>query len=471
MVGDMNPNISSDAPPEQQLLEEVRILLLSDSAQEQRFQQLLQEHHYLGGLKPVGERLSYVALDAQGNWVALLLFCAAARHLKHRDRWIGWTPQQRERRLGLVANQSRFLTLPNPSVPNLGTRVLSLTLARLSQDWQERYGHPILVVETFVDPEHFSGTVYTANGWTQLGLTDGWGRRQREFYLHHDRPKWLLVRELVPNACRSLQAEHLKPSLAHLEKKVPKRCYYKSRQIQAFTEHFKAVPEYRRRIESYPVWSLLTLMLLAMLCESPRGQKDLVKLARHLTQAQRRALGIRRNRHGFFPAPSQSTFSRLFSGLDVRRVNETLLAIQRQVRGDAPAQDLIVLDGKEPRHGPGHTILSAVTGPSLFYLGSALVETKTNEIPVARVLFHDLDLAGRTVVLDALHTQDQTARELVMEHGAHYLLTVKGNRPTLLQNITTTVPVPPTGFSPSGINLDPSPHGGEEQGQTREPHD
>jgi predicted transposase YbfD/YdcC len=88
-------------------------------------------------------------------------------------------------------------------------------------------------------------------------------------------------------------------------------------------------------------------------------------------------------------------------------------------------------------------------------LGSALVDTKTNEIPVARELFGELDLAGRTVALDALHTQDQTARELVMEHGAHYLLTVKNNQPTLRQNIDKIVPVPPTGFSPSKVDTHP----------------
>ncbi len=93
--------------------------------------------------------------------------------------------------------------------------------------------------------------------------------------------------------------------------------------------------------------------------------------------------------------------------------------------------------------------------PSQFYLGSALVDTKTNEIPVARELFGELDLTGRSVALDALHTQDQTARELVMEHGAHYLLTVKNNQPTLRQNIDQIVPVPPTGFSPSGSRRPP----------------
>jgi len=300
-------------------------------------------------------------------------------------------------------------------------------------------------------------------------LTDGCGRCRRDYYVQHDQPKRLFVRELVRNARRSLQAEHLKPALAGVEQKAGARCYYKGSELRALTGHFKELPEYRGRVESYPVWSLVTLMLIAMLCDAPRGQKDLAKLARRLTQQQRRALGIRPDPHGCFPAPSQSTFSRLLAKLEAPRLNQTLLVIQTQVRGQPPPQDLIAVDGKEPNHGPGDAILSAVTVPSQFYLGSALVDTKTNEIPVARQLFGELDLAGRTVALDALHTQDQTARELVLDHGAHYLLTVKNNQPTLRQNIEKKVPAPPVGFSPSGRDVHPGAHRGDQQGGAREP--
>lgn len=433
-------------------LKQVQIVLLADPEERRHGQRWLRKHHYLGGLKAVGEQMHYAAVDASGTWLAVLIFSAAAKHLKHRDQWIGWTRAQRDRRLSLVVNNSRFLILPHAHIPNLGSRVLRLALDRLGADWQARYGHPVLVVETFVDPDQFDGTVYSAHGWEEVGLTDGWGRCRRDYYVQHDKPKRLFVREVVKNARRSLQAEHLKPALAGVEKKAGARCYHKCGQIKALTEHFKVLPEYRDRFESYPVWSLVTLMLLAILCDAPRGQKDLAKLARRLTQHQRRALGIRPNPQGYFPAPSQSTFSRLLSGLDARRLNEVLLAIQTQVRGKPPADELIAVDGKEPNHGPGDAILTAVTVPSQFYLGSALVDTKTNEIPVARELFGELDLTGRKVALDALHTQDETARQLVMEHGAHYQLTVKNNQPTLRQNIDKMVPAPTGGFSPSGFD-------------------
>lgn len=447
-------------------LDDIKILQLTELDDQRRLQSLLRKHHYLGGLKPVGERMFYAAVDAQGSWLAVLVFSAAARHLKHRDRWIGWTRVQRERRLSLVANNSRFLILPRGRQPNLGSRVLRLTLDRLGEDWRAKYGHPVLVVETFVDPEQFQGTVYTAQGWEELGRTDGCGRHRRDYYVEHNKPKRLFARELAPNARRSLQAEHLKPALASVEKKAGARCHCKEAELRALAEHFRELPEYRDRAESYPVWSLATLMLVAMLCDAPRGQKDLAKLARRLTQSQRRALGIRPNPRGFFPAPSQSTFSRLLAGLDAKALNEQLLRIQARVRGQPPSQELVVVDGKEPNHGPGDAILGAVTVPGQFYLGGAVVDTKTNEIPVARKLFSTLDLVGRTVSMDALHTQGQTARELVLEHGAHYVLTVKDNQSTLRKNIEAAMPAPPAGFSPSAPHSHPGPADRDEQGSS-----
>jgi hypothetical protein len=149
--------------------------------------------------------------------------------------------------------------------------------------------------------------------------------------------------------------------------------------------------------------------------------------------------------------------------VDARKVEQAILAFQEQVRGPAPKDQLVVMDGKEPKHGSGASILSAVTMPGQYYLGSAVVEEKTNEIPVARELFTHLDLEGRLVSLDALHTQDETARALVLEHGADYLLTVKGNQPTVREQIEKLIPAPKAGFFPSSTNSDSSVHPGKEQ--------
>jgi hypothetical protein len=173
----------------------------------------------------------------------------------------------------------------------------------------------------------------------------------------------------------------------------------------------------------------------------------LATFARKLSQKQRRVLGIRR-RQGRYPAPSQPTFWRLLEEIDGTQLEQVLRQVQEQLRGPAPQKELIALDGKEPNHGGGHSILTAVCVPSQYYLGSAVVDTKTNEIPVAQKLFPDLDLKGRLVSLDALHTQTRTGRDIVLEGGGDYLLTVKDNQPTLRQNIEKLLPAPKADFPP-----------------------
>jgi len=456
-------------PEQQQLLDEVQVRS-AEPKDLARIQSLLRRHHYLGMLRPVGERLFYIAVDGRGRWVAVLVFCAAAKYLRHRDQWIGWTGEQRRRRLALVVNNARFLLLPHRTVPNLGSRVLKLALERLSQDWLQKYGHPVVVVETFVDPEQFCGTVYTANGWQELGLTDGWGRCARDYYVKHNKPKRLFVRELCRNARRSLQAEHLKPGLAMVEAKVPPRCTQQVGPLRSLVEYLKPVPEFRARIESYPLWSLLAIMVCATLCDAPRGPKALAGFAKKLSQAQRRALGIRRNPAGRYPAPSQPTFSRALKAVDRTAVDRAVLEFQRQVRGAPPKEELVALDGKQPKHGGGHSILTAVAVPSQYYLGSAIVDQKTNEIPIARELFEKLDLEGRLVSLDALHTQTETARDLVQEHGAHFLLTAKDNQPTLHQAIKKALPEVPAAFPPSGLDEHAGLHSGAQSKPARNPH-
>jgi hypothetical protein len=133
---------------------------------------------------------------------------------------------------------------------------------------------------------------------------------------------------------------------------------------------------------------------------------------------------------------------------------------QTQVRGQPPKEELVALDGKEPKHGGGHSILTAVTVPGQHYLGSALVDQKTNEIPVARQLFEKLDLEGRLVSLDALHTQTETGLNLVQEHGADYLLTVKDNQPAIHETIKKLLPGTPAAFPPSGLDEHTRLHGG-----------
>ena len=445
----MRTNLRLPSEKEQRLINTVTVRPIR-AHERARCMRLLQKHHYLGQLQPVGEQILYAAVGPSGGWRALLVFCAAAQHLRYRDQWIGWTNEQRRRRLALVANNARFLILPGFDVPNMATRVLRLALDRLAQDWLARYGHPLALVETFVDPEQFQGTIYRAGGWMELGMTRGCGRVGRDYYVRHNKPKRLFVRELSRNARRGLQAEHLKPAWASVEAKVSARCPFKVQEIRSLVEHLKTVPEFRTRIQSYPVWSLLGIVALAFLCGAPRGQKDLAKFARQMNRGQRHALGIRINRQRACPSPSQSTFCRLLQSVDARAVEEAILAFQSHVRGPAPKGDLVAIDGKAAKRSGGEMILNAVCVPSLYYLGSEPVPVdKTNEIPVARELFERLDLENRLVALDAMHTQVQTACALLQKAGADYLFTVKDNQRDIHKTLRARFAATPAAFSPS----------------------
>ena len=143
-----------------------------------RFDSYLRLYHYLG-LRVVGENIKYVVRDGQGRDLACLLFGAAAWRARARDQFIGWDQTQRAARLHYLTNNTRYLILPWVKVAGLASRVLSQALERLSGDWQSKYGHPIYLVESFVEQGRFSGTCYRAANWLRVGQTLGRGRQGR----------------------------------------------------------------------------------------------------------------------------------------------------------------------------------------------------------------------------------------------------------------------------------------------------
>lgn len=147
------------------------------------FRAALEEFHYLGFRGTVGENLQYTVTDSQGRLLACLLFGSAAWKCRPRDAYIGWDQEQRARHLHLVTNNTRHLILPWVRVPHLSSWILGRVLRRLSADWQHKYGHPILLVETFVERERFAGTSYKASNWQCVGTTAGRSRQDRRHTL------------------------------------------------------------------------------------------------------------------------------------------------------------------------------------------------------------------------------------------------------------------------------------------------
>lgn len=175
------PPVSVDTSPLVASLGQLRPLQMRQvrrSADEELFNALLAQYHYLGYQQPVGAHLKYLVWGA-GRPLACAAWASAARHLGPRDRFIGWSAAARRRNLRLLAYNTRFLILPWVAVPHLASHVLARLAARLSADWQQLYGHPIYFLETFVDPARFRGTCYRAANWRVLGRTTGRGHNAR----------------------------------------------------------------------------------------------------------------------------------------------------------------------------------------------------------------------------------------------------------------------------------------------------
>jgi hypothetical protein len=144
--------------------------------EEPLFNSLMEQYHYLGYEQPIGEHLKYL-VKAGGQAIACLAWSSAPRHLKLRDRFLGWSDAARERNVHLLAYNTRFLILPWVRVDHLASYILGRMAKRVPQDWQRLYAHPIYWLETFVDTSRFRGTCYRAANWQMMGTTAGRGHR------------------------------------------------------------------------------------------------------------------------------------------------------------------------------------------------------------------------------------------------------------------------------------------------------
>jgi hypothetical protein len=146
------------------------------------FQRYLCQYHYLG-YRPVGESIGYLIRSRAGIDLGCVVFGAAAWQCAPRDRWIGWSAEQRARGLAFIANNSRFLLLPWVQTPQLANHILAEIARRIQADWQSRYRHPIYLLESFVQRDRFQGTCYQATHWIHVGQTTG---RTRQNQHHRD---------------------------------------------------------------------------------------------------------------------------------------------------------------------------------------------------------------------------------------------------------------------------------------------
>jgi hypothetical protein len=417
---------------ESDLLQRVHVRLLLDH-ERPKFDRLLIEKHYLHTAVLTGESLRYVA-ELDGQWLALLAFSAASLHLKAREQWIGWSPRQRARRLALVVNNSRFLVLPERQrFPNLASRVLGLCLRRLSADWEARWQHPVLAVESFVDESLYRGTCYRACGFEGVGCTQGFARASRDFYLEHGMPKQLYLRELRPNARRLLRQARWPAALALHETDVAGPCPLRASQLESLLDCFAALPDARR---GHGLWHRQRFVLACAALSTLMGAcgyRAFENTCKKLTQRQLRALGARPDEEdGRYYPPSDTTFQRVLNKLDPARFASVIgawLGTQEISARLQLAVDGKMLRGSGRQDGKPLQLLSAVTHHLRLTLDQLPISEKSNEIPALEPLLKKINPPpGVLITADAMHCQQESARFITQELGGDYLFGLKGNQ-------------------------------------------
>jgi len=158
------------------ILKPLSLEVVTDKTNLMEFKSYVAQYHYLGYDRNIGENLKYIIKDRYGRTLSCLMFGSAAWKCEGRDRFIGWSSDKRREKLRYMTNNSRYLILPWVKVSQLASHILSLVCGQISKDWIAKYGHPLYMLETFVECERFQGTCYKAANWIHVGKTTGRGR-------------------------------------------------------------------------------------------------------------------------------------------------------------------------------------------------------------------------------------------------------------------------------------------------------
>jgi hypothetical protein len=306
-------------------------------SQERDFKDLMQAHHYLGALPKIGNTLWYVA-TVEDQWLALLSFSAPALQCAARDKWIGWGYRHQYDRLNLVANNSRFLILPGHHQKNLASQILSRCKRRIQQDWLDHFGYPLLLLETFVDPDRFHGTIYRASNWILVGSTKGYRRIKGGYSERTQSSKWVFIQPLQRNA----RAQLSRPILNECYQTGRPRMKLTAKQMLSLYDFFKGIDDSRRaQGKKHQLATILSLAAAAILC-GMRGYKDISLWAQSLGNNARSRFKCRK-RNGRYEVPSRSVIRNILTRVNPEQLDRALNAWNAQY---GSMDESLAIDGK-----------------------------------------------------------------------------------------------------------------------------
>lgn len=402
---------------------------LVDRYEQEKYEDLMGKLHYLGeSNNSLTKCMRYVVENEKGDWVALLDFGYSALKNRARDAWIGWSEEQKLKRLRYTLNNTRFLVLPwmKSKYRFIASQALALVSKRISSDWEYYHGHHVLMLETFVD-EQRAGTCYRAANWHYAGETSGYGKKGKSYYAHGKKKKVFLYP--LHKKAREILSERGFPHPL-LVKETRSMVDLNKVDIGGLEELLKSVPDPRRQ-SHYP----LSKMLLLAACAYLSGYDSFVAIGQYTKSLSEDA----RKRFGFrgWKMPEESCMRKTLNKIDEKlffeKVKEWILGQGLSLKGKA-----IALDGKAMRasavEGSAPIVVSAVVHETGTVLSQRQVGSKTNEIPEVAALLRNLDLRKVVVTADAIHTQTATARE-ILSKGGDYVFPVKDNQLTLALDI------------------------------------
>lgn len=438
-----------------------------------RFDAELDEHHWLGH-RMVGETMRYVATDANGVWVALVGFGSSALSCRPRDCFVGWSPEVQFRRLRYVASNQRFCVLAAGRRQNAASAVMARTLRRLRADWVRGWGHPVLLVETFVDPARHVGTCYGASSFQLVGQSAGYGRRSGR-YVAHGRVKDVYVKALHRRATQVLAGEFDHPLLLADPGSSVARIDFNTADLSSLVDRLDQLTDPR---DARGLRHRFAATLTLVACATLAGHKTMVAISEWCDAASQQALARLDARvspgTGLRIPPSYATIRRALMAVDPDEFDLIVNAWaaeqaarrgpltgghrhgpdadadpggdrdgdlggdgdgsgNRNVGGDlvGVAVDAKTLRGAKRADGTQVQLLAALRHDVGMVIGQANVENdKTNEIRSFGPLLEPLRLTAMVVTADAMHTQ-RNAAKAVAAKGAHYIFGVKGNQPKL----------------------------------------
>ncbi len=394
-----------------------------------RWNELMNEDHYLGFKRFAGRGIRYVA-EYKGQWVAIAGWQTGAFKCAPRDRWVGWKPKCQFRNLHLIGNNTRFLVLGSPGeFPNLASYFLGAMTKRLSGDWAQRYGHGLLLAESFVDPRHFDGAMYRASNWTMVGRSKGYPRSNGLYQKPHGNRKQLYVYPLRRNALKMLRNADSLGEQWRAHRAVTRRS---DGQLRSLYRELCDVEDFRRaQGRKHGVACVMAIYILSLL-SGMKGPLAAVQYAQSLSQEELEALGAWYNRktRRYVP-PSRATMYRVTGKVAAHTLEAALARYSRtRVRlGEAVAADGKRIRGANRNGGEHYEVVTLVEHESGMPLGSLNFGEEGAEISAVGALLEQVCVAGRVITVDALHTTRNTARLIVEAHGADYVFTVKSNSP------------------------------------------